>query len=87
LGVYLSAGPVAGPPIIPTPSDPYVPLKERIDRVLYLLFAGMVFFSIMLLYVEHFFKDDGQLFQVVSGLITGFAGAFFTRLKSSPTKD
>lgn len=55
--------------------------RNRIDPILWLLFLGIVFFSGMLLYVEHTFPSDGQLFVVVSGLLTSFSGAFFMRVK------
>lgn len=54
---------------------------KRIDPVLLLLVYGMIFFTIVLIGVEHFFPNDGQVFQVISGLITAFSGAFFLRVK------
>lgn len=54
---------------------------QKIDPILWLLFLGMAFFSGMLLYVEHAFPTDGQLFVVVSGMLTSFSGAFFMRVK------
>lgn len=59
---------------------------EPFDRVLYLLFAGMVIFAGLLIYIEHYFKDDGQLFQVISGLLTAFSGSFFTRLQTKTAR-
>ena len=50
------------------------------DPVLLLLFAGMVLFTAMLIIVDKAFPNDGQTFQVISGLLTGFSGAFFGRL-------
>ena len=41
------------------------------------LFLGMVFFTFVLVFVEWRFPQDAQIFQVVSGLVTGFSGAFF----------
>jgi hypothetical protein len=61
--------------------------NNAIDHVLYLLFAGMVIFAIAVFLVEKFFPMDGQIFQVMAGLLTGFSGAFFTRIKgNSDTK-
>lgn len=54
---------------------------EKIDPVLYLLFSGMIFFTLILIGVEYFFMADGQMFQVVAGVLTGFTGAFFGRMK------
>ncbi len=59
---------------------------EKIDPVLKLLFAGMVLFTAVLIGVTWFFKDDGQIFQVVSALVSGLAGSFFTRLKPAKTE-
>lgn len=53
----------------------------KVDPVLLLLFSGITIFTGVMIFIEFKFKDDGQLFQVVSGLVAGFAGAFFTRLK------
>lgn len=58
---------------------------ERFDRVLFLLFFGIMFFTAVLFCSEVWFKDDSQLFQVAAGVLTGFTGAFFGRLK--PQKD
>jgi len=55
--------------------------SQKIDPILWLLFLGMAFFSGMLIYVEHVFPTDGQLFMVVSGMLTSFSGAFFMRVK------
>jgi hypothetical protein len=44
----------------------------------------MVFFCGVLIFCEHFFPMDGQIFQVIAGLLSGFSGAFFMRVK--PTK-
>lgn len=54
---------------------------EALDRVLILLFIGIVFFTGVLFAAELWFKDDSQLFQVVAGVLTGFTGAFFGRMK------
>lgn len=60
-------------------------MNKQIDPVLYLLFIGMVFFAIILIFCEHYFMSDGQMFQVMAGLLTGFGGAFFGRI--NPSKD
>lgn len=54
---------------------------KRIDPTLLLLFFGLVFFTGILIFVEKVFSTDGQVFQVISGVLTGFAGAFFGRMK------
>ena len=58
---------------------------SKLDPVLILLFMGIMVFTVILLFCEYFFKTDGQIFQVISGIVTGFAGAFFGRMK--PTTD
>lgn len=55
--------------------------SHKIDPVLWLLFLGMVLAAGTLIFVEHFFKDDGQVFQVFAGLLASFSGAFFLRVK------
>lgn len=52
-----------------------------IDALDKLLFFGIIFFVFILIYLARFEANDGQTFQVISGLITGFAGAFFGRMK------
>lgn len=55
----------------------------KVDPILYLLFVGIVTFSILLIAVEHYFMSDGQMFQVMAGVLTGFTGAFFGRINPS----
>lgn len=54
---------------------------KDIDALDKLLFFGIIFFVFILIYLARFEANDGQTFQVISGLITGFAGAFFGRMK------
>jgi hypothetical protein len=54
---------------------------SKIDPILKLLFIGIVFFTLVLFAAEKWFTNDGQIFQVVSGLLTGFSGAFFMGIK------
>ena len=53
----------------------------RIDPVLLLLFLGMLVFTGLLLLISKWSPNDGQTFQVISGLLTAFSGAFFLRIK------
>lgn len=48
----------------------------RTDPILKLLLGGILFFTVVILYTQKYFPNDGQTFQVFSGLLTGFAGAF-----------
>ena len=65
------------------------PQDWRIEPVLLLLFAGMLLFTLVLIYITHLFPANDKVFTVVSGLITGFAGAFFMRVnpRSMPQQD
>jgi len=56
---------------------------ETIDK---LLLAGVLFFTLLLVAISKWSPNDGQTFQVISGLLTGFAGAFFARLKTGADK-
>lgn len=55
--------------------------EDKVEPVVYLLFAGMVVFAILLFVSEKIFPSDGQMFQVIAGMLTGFSGAFFMRVK------
>lgn len=50
-------------------------LLKDIGGTILLLFAGIVFFACLLVFVEWRFQQDAQVFQVISGLLTGFGGA------------
>lgn len=54
---------------------------KALDPVLKMLFLGIIFFTGVLFVSERFFPMDGQIFQVVAGLLTGFSGAFFMGIK------
>jgi hypothetical protein len=51
------------------------------DPVLLLLLLSTFGFAGMMIFVEFKFPNDGQVFQVMSGLTTGFAGAVLARVK------
>lgn len=57
------------------------PNHEAVEPVLLLLAGLMIFFTATLFACEHFFNNDGQVFQVMSGLLTGISGAFLMRIK------
>jgi hypothetical protein len=54
--------------------------KNSLDPVLRLLFIGIMLFTMITIYVNHVFPNDGQMFQVICGILTGFTGAFFGRM-------
>ncbi len=55
--------------------------EHKLEPIVLLLFVGMLFWTGMLFICQKFYPDDGQIFQVISGLLTGFSGAFFMRIK------
>ena len=56
-------------------------MNEKLEPVVLLLFVGMCVFTGALFASEKFFPNDGQMFQVVAGLLTACSGAFFMRVK------
>jgi hypothetical protein len=56
-------------------------MGERIEPITLLMFAAVVFFTLLLIAVSKWSPEDGQTFQVISGLLTGFGGAFLGRVK------
>ena len=61
-------------------------MLKQLDSILYLLAAMVVFFTILLFVSARFLTNDGQTFQVISGLLTGFAGALLGRVKPADIK-
>ena len=57
--------------------------KGHLEPMDLLLFIGMMVFSIIIFVCNVLFPMDGQIFQVYSGVLGGFTGAFFARLKDS----
>lgn len=53
----------------------------RLEPILYLLAGMVIFFTVLLFVSAKFLTNDGQTFQVISGLLTGFAGALLARVK------
>lgn len=56
-------------------------ISKNIEPIVFLLFGGIIFFTLLLVAISKWSPNDGQTFQVVSGLLTGFAGAFMMRVK------
>jgi hypothetical protein len=57
------------------------PDKDHVEPILVLLAVMMMFLLVAMFFSEHFFPNDGQMFQVVCGLLTGISGAFLGRIK------
>lgn len=51
-----------------------------LDPVTRTLCRLMIFFCAVLIGVEYFFKDDAQVFQVITNVLTGITGAFLGRI-------
>jgi hypothetical protein len=57
--------------------------ESPVEPVLLLLAGLLVFFACAIIYCEHFFASDGQIFQVFSGVMTAISGALLMRVKPS----
>ena len=62
------------------------PKWKGVDPVVWLLFAGIVFSTGALIAVCLMFKDDGQVFQVIAAMLTGFSTALFSRTRSAAAR-
>ncbi len=54
---------------------------EGVEPIIKLLSALIIFFTVVLIFCEHFFPADGQVFQVFCGVLTGLVGALMIRVK------
>lgn len=57
-----------------------------LDSVLLLLMCGIVFFTLILLAVEAFWRNESDIFQVLSNVLSAFVGAFLLRVKPPSEK-
>jgi len=60
-------------------------MTKQLDPVLLLLAAMIFVFTGLLIVIAEILKNDGQTFQVISGLLTGFSGAFLGRIMPKKT--
>jgi len=51
------------------------------DTVTHQLYWGIWISVACLIFVEKFFREDAQVFQVIASVLTGFLGAFLGRVK------
>lgn len=58
---------------------------ETLDPVLKLLFAGLFGAVAVALLCNWWWPNDGQVFMLIAGIVGGFQGSFFTRLKPRGT--
>lgn len=56
--------------------------NDKLESVLVLIFFGLVLFTSLMFVSVKFFPDNGPLFTTIAGLVGGFSGSFFTRIKS-----
>ena len=56
-------------------------MPEKVTPVDKMLFAGILIFTVLAVVSCWFFPNNGALFQMLTDLVTGFAGALFMRLK------
>ena len=60
---------------------------NRLEPVLLLLATMIVFFTVLLFVSARWFPNDGQTFQAIASLLSGFSGAFLMRVKPVGKKD
>jgi hypothetical protein len=60
--------------------------KLGLEPIIVMLFIGVFAAMGVTIYCEHMFKDDGQMFQVASGLVVAFSSALFSRMKPRDDK-
>ncbi len=63
-----------------TASAPAPSKLKDIEAVDKMLMCGIFFFAMLLIAISKWSPGDGQTFQVISGLLTGFSAAFFARM-------
>ncbi len=56
-------------------------MNLRVEPILKLLTALVLIFAVVVILVAKFMDSDGQTFQVMSGLLMGFAGALLGWIK------
>lgn len=61
--------------------------NNRLDAVVILLTGLVMFFSGVLIWIAVYLKSDGQTFQIIASLVTGFSGALLMRIKPRGSKD
>lgn len=59
--------------------------NKNLDQVTIMLFVGIFLGLTIIMMTEHFFPKDGEVFQVIAGVVSSFSGALFTKLKMEST--
>ncbi len=57
---------------------------KKVDPIIFLLIGLVILYTFFILWIAIWLKSDGQTFQIVSNLASGFAGALLMRI--NPTK-
>lgn len=60
---------------------------KDLDPVLKLLTGLIVFFAVVVILLAKFLSDDGQTFQVMGNVLSGFVGALLMRVKTDTGPD
>lgn len=65
--------------------------NKKLDPIIFMLGAGIVFFTVVILACVRFVPTDGQTFQLFGGALTAFIGALLglingEKKKSGPTE-
>jgi hypothetical protein len=55
--------------------------EPKVEWIILLLFIAIVFFTLAVFMAEVFFQSDGQLFQLLANILSGFVGALMMRVK------
>jgi hypothetical protein len=58
---------------------------NKIEPIVLLLCSLVIFYTICLVVVAKLMSSDGQTFQIIAGLVTGFSGALLMRVKPRGT--
>lgn len=55
--------------------------NNPVEPIVKLMVGLVLIFTCMLIGVARFLSSDGQTFQIIAGLVTGFSGALLMRVK------
>lgn len=66
-----------------TPQLPQMRGLDPVDRVLVFL---IILFALLVIAISKWSPNDGQTFQIIGTLCTGFAAAFLSRIKPADKK-
>jgi hypothetical protein len=61
--------------------------SEKVEPIIWVLVGLIALFTTAIVYAEHMFKSDGQIFQVFSGGLTTCLGALAMRIKPGKSGD